>query len=212
MRGNPLTAGGVARVGFLIGTLALLIGYEALADRGVVPLVGAVAIPLVALSVLSLEPHLRAYWVEVIVLSLVVFLANDTAQWWQQARAAPAAADANPAIDVRVRPATLANGATLVWPNEVLRLIYRPATSALPTATYSDLSVVGVFDANGLSVAYSGQVPDSIVLAVPPNQVAPILAALNDPAHVYLQRQPPTVGSGVSAILPGVRPMPTSSH
>jgi hypothetical protein len=92
-------------------------------------------------------------------------------------------------IPVRVMTRDLATGAAFLRPGELVRLRLA-GQDELPAQTFSNLHVVGLYAADGHSVAYTGELPDNVLLSVSGKHADAMLAALAQKKQaVYLEGQ-----------------------
>lgn len=111
---------------------------------------------------------------------------------------------------LQLKAENLASGPIRVLPNEYVTLMLVPKNEAdgeepdEPTSYYN-LQVLDLLGEDGRSVVFTGESPGSILLAVPQEDLSPILAALQSEQAVYLLPQ------GAATVTPTSTPTPTLS-
>lgn len=94
-------------------------------------------------------------------------------------------------IDIRLKTSDLATGAVSARPNDYVTLVVtekgKPGSAGV---IVSNVSVLELSAADGHSVAYTGEAPDSVLLGLPQEEVDKVVQALqNDKKVIYLRPQ-----------------------
>jgi len=156
----------------------------------------ALAIPLVWIL---LRPHIIADYVVALGAALLLL-----SLWRWVSEPLPQTVDDLPQL--RLKSADLASGVIVARPREYVSLIVDPGDPA-QRREYTNVQVQAVFSADGRSVAYTGEMIESVLLAVEPASYDDIIASMKEKkAAIYLW---PQRSQHTPTATPAASPTPT---
>lgn len=125
----------------------------------------------------------RPVWPEALVALFVVAFAGAAYAADAHSRAAPP--DTGP-VQFQLKAGVLTGGALLARPGDVVDLVLAGQDGTGHHGPFRNLRVLGVYAADGHSVASTGEAPDGILFSAPRADAGAVLAALQDKTSAYL--------------------------
>jgi hypothetical protein len=150
--------------------------------------VGLLAIPLISIMVImgGVSQRVSRLAPEIVLAAFLLLLVGG---FWMRDLRRPPGFSAEQQSLLRVTTSELANGPPLVLPGQLVQLSLGPESDTRHR-DFPNLQVLGMYGEDGHSVAYTGEIPENLVLSVPGAEFDDLVVALNANASAAIDKQP----------------------